>query len=206
MLALMAQFRTSRKFDVVFLLALAALLWLAIANRVAVGDWVYFLHYQPSAQTVKVADEAALSPLGRHLFYRTDPQFASLAEVNAACDVERLGCLTSHGTGYILDDPSQPDQTVVTAAHEMLHLAYRRLPSHEKDRLAPLIDQAIAANSVNGLADELSHETTAEDRRDEAHSLLGTEYSNLPDDLEAYYQQYFTDRAKVVAAEDRSRP
>jgi hypothetical protein len=194
MLALMAQFRTSRKFDVVFLLALAALLWLAIANRVAVGDWVYFLHYQPSAQTVKVADEAALSPLGRHLFYRTDPQFASLAEVNAACDVERLGCLTSHGTGYILDDPSQPDQTVVTAAHEMLHLAYRRLPSHEKDRLAPLIDQAI------------SHETTAEDRRDEAHSLLGTEYSNLPAELEAYYQQYFTDRAKVVAAEDRSRP
>jgi hypothetical protein len=56
----------------------------------------------------------------------------------------------------------------------------------------------------NGLTDELKDETSPEDRRDEAHSLLGTEYEDLPTELEQYYSQYFSDRSKVVAAEAAS--
>jgi hypothetical protein len=121
--------------------------------------------------------------------------------VEAQCDVERLGCITSKGRVFILDAPDQHDQAVVTAAHEMLHLAYRRLSQTQKDELAPLLDQAIAAHLSDGLADELRSETTPADRRDEAHSLLGTEYKDLPVGLEQYYKQYFTDRSKVLAAE-----
>jgi hypothetical protein len=200
----MAQFRTSRTFDVIFLIILGGSLWWATLHRAGVGDWVYFLSYQPSAQTVQTADDAGLSPLGRRLLYRTDPQFTSKAAVTAACDIERLGCIDSKGRVYILDDPEQPAQTVVTAAHEMLHLAYRRLSSEHKQELAPLIDQAISMNAADGLSGELADEKTPDDRRDEAHSLLGTEYKDLPDGLEQYYSQYFSDRAKVLAAYSRS--
>jgi hypothetical protein len=197
----MAQFRTSRTFDVYFLLVLAAFLWWAAINRIALGDWIYFLSYQPNAETIHVADEAGLSPFGRKLFYRGNPQFASLDAVNQACDIERLGCITGKGEVFILDDPSKPGQTIVTAAHEMLHLAYRRLPQAKKDDLAPLLDQAVTLNTQNGIADELRDQTSTDDRRDEAHSLLATEYRNLPPQLEQYYKQYFTDRSKVIDAE-----
>lgn len=200
----MAQFRTSRLFDVIFLLVLGGLLWWAVIHRVAIGDWLYFRTYEPTARATEVADSAGLTPLGRQLYFRTNPQFASEAVVAAECDVEELGCLNERGQAYILDDPRKPTQAVVTGAHEMLHLGYRRLSSERKAELAPLIDQALAMNTSPTLTDELRHETNAEDRRDEAHSLLGTEYQLLPAELETYYATYFVDRSKVVAAEAAS--
>lgn len=202
----MAQFRTSRKFDVIFVLVVAVLVGLAAFYRTPIGDWVFFLHYHPSAQVAQTATDAGLSAKGRHLFYRGNPQFDTLAQINAACSIEHLGCLSGRGTIYILNDPSQHDQTIVTAAHEMLHLAYARLSSSQKATLAPLIDQAIAENDINGIETELQDEPTVADRRDEAHSLLGTEYANLPAALEQYYAQYFTNRSLVVAAAERSDP
>jgi hypothetical protein len=200
----MSQFRTSRTFDALFLIVLGAFLWWAGVHRANLGDWVFFLRYSPTAETAQVATDAGLSDAGRHLFYRTDPQFVSKAAIVAECDIERLGCITARGQVFILDAADQHDQTVVTAAHEMLHLAYRRLPQAKKDELAPLLDRAIDENLQNGLTDELKDETSPEDRRDEAHSLLGTEYEDLPTELEQYYSQYFSDRSKVVAAEAAS--
>jgi len=197
----MATFRTSRTFDVLFLLAVTGLLVMAAVNRQAIGDKVFFLTYKPSTQTVQLATDAGLSSYGRALLYRSNPQFDDLAAVTAECDVERLGCLSSRGQTFILGDPTKPAQTIVTGAHEMLHLAYRRLAQIKKDELAPLLDQAIAAQAIgSGLNDELRSETTPEDRRDEAHSLLGTEDKNLPPELETYYKTYFSDRSKVLAA------
>lgn len=45
---------------------------------------------------------------------------------------------------FILDEGDNHARTVVTAAHEMLHLAYRRLSKERKDELVPLLDQAMA--------------------------------------------------------------
>lgn len=190
-------FRTSRTFDVVFLVTLAGLLWWAALNRVALGDWIFFLRFEPSTVAVQTADQAGLNATGRRLFYRSDPQFVDLAQVTAECDTERLGCLTSKGQAYVLQDAAHPAQTVVTAAHEMLHLAYRRLKPQQKNDLAPLLDQAMASNPA--INQELEGNNSAEDRRDEAHSILGTEFAPLPPALEVYYQAYFSDRTKIVA-------
>jgi hypothetical protein len=197
-------FRTSRTFDAIFIAALALLLWWSWVNRVAVGDWVFFLSYHPSPEAVQVASDAGLSAYGRKLFYRTDPQFESRAQVEAACSIEQLGCIDEKGRVYILDDTGKHDQAIVTAAHEMLHLAYRRLPQADKDALAADIDLAVAANAENGIQDELAGEKTDDGRRDEAHSLLGTEYKDLPASLDRYYSRYFSDRSKVLDAEAAS--
>jgi hypothetical protein len=199
----MAQLRTSRTFDAIFLVLLVLFVWWAAANRVAVGDWVYFLRYEPDAKTVKAADDAGLSDVGRRLLYRTDPTFTSRSGVEAACDIERLGCIDEKGRVYILDEPGNNGQTTVTAAHEMLHLVYRRLSTEQREALAPLIDQGIAGNP--DINEQLAAETSADDRRDEAHSYLGTEYAELPEALERHYAQYFTDRAKLVRAQAASQ-
>jgi hypothetical protein len=199
----MAQFRTSRIFDVTLVLTLMAILFIGYLNKIAVNDGLFFLHYRPSSLATQVAKDAGLSPYGQRLFYRTNPTFASIDVVNAKCDIERLGCLDGKGNVFILDAPDQHDQTVVTAAHEMLHLAYRRLPQATKDEIGPLLDDAIKSNTV-AISGELSSLTTLGDRRDEAHSLLGTEYTLMPPELETYYAKYFSDRTLVVTAAQRS--
>jgi len=201
----MAQFRTNRAFDVIFICFLVGLLSLATVNRVAVGDWVFFLTYHPSTEADQIATDAGLSSEGRRLFFRTDPQFVSKTEVTSQCAIEDLGCITSGGRVYIYDAPGQHNQTVVTAAHEMLHLAYRRLSSSQKQHLASLIDQGISQNAFNGIKDELQGFSNPDDIHDEAHSLLGSEYSHLPPELDSYYTNYFSDRSKVVAAEAASQ-
>lgn len=195
----MAKFRTSRIFDSIFVGLLVIGLWQAQLHRIQIMDTVYFWNYDPPPRTAQIASAAGLNDTGRKLLYRTNPQFAELDTINAACDVERLGCLDSKGTSYILDDPQNPNGAIVTAAHEMLHFAYRRLPESKKAELGPFIDQAISQNATD-ITSELEDQASIDDRRDEAHSLLGTEYKNLPPELETYYASYFTDRTKILAA------
>ncbi len=196
----MAAFHTSRKFDIIFLITLAALFGWAVANQVAISDKLFFLTHQPSAETIKIADDAHLTGIARTLLYRTDPQFSDLTTINATCDTESLGCLTPRGQAFVLDDPTRPNQTMVVAAHEMLHLAYRRLSKSKKAELAPLLDEAMSQNAIFGLEVRLQPQKDPEDRRDEAHSLLGTEYAHLPPQLETYYATYFTKRSILVTA------
>src|ERR1700741_2836480 len=101
----MGQFRTSKTFDVIFVVTLLALLSVAAIYRVAIGDWVFFLTYQPSSEAIQVATDSGLNADGRHLFYRTNPQFVSKSEVSAQCAIEDLGCINSHGQVFIYDSP-----------------------------------------------------------------------------------------------------
>src|SRR5476651_852725 len=194
----MAQFRTSHKFDVIFLVTLAFVFWWSFVNSQSISDWVFFHSHKPSSEAVQIATDAGLSNVGRQLFYRTGPIFTTKAVVTANCDIESLGCITSGGQVYVIDDPTNHPQTVVVAAHEMLHLAYRRLTSAQKAELEPLLEQGITQNAILGINGELAQEDTPSGRLDEAHSRLGTEYKILPPDLEKYYATYFKDRSRVL--------
>jgi hypothetical protein len=194
----MPRFRTSRRFDVIFLLIMVTAIITASIFRVAIGDYLFFLNNHPSNETLNTAEIAGLSPQGLHLLERTNPQFLSLSDIARDCGPDRLGCLSSRDQAFILDTPTNKAQTVVTSAHEMLHLAYQRLPNDRKTEIAHLIDQAIDQNSANGIASELANQIDTADRRDEAHSLLGTEYKEIPRELETYYSEYFSDRTKIL--------
>lgn len=205
MLATMGQFRTSRAFDAVFLVAMAGFLWWAAVNRVPIGDWVFFLHFHASPDVVTISSDAGLNAYGQKLLYRGDPQLDDRTTITQVCGANDIGCLTPAGQIYVLDDQGRHDRSVVTSAHEMLHLAYRRLSAQQKDALKPLLEQAIQMNAGPTLDSELSNLADTDDRFDEAHSVLGTEYKRLPPDLEKYYQRYFTDRSKDVAAQARDQ-
>jgi hypothetical protein len=192
--------RTSRAFDVIFIALLGLVLALSYFNRISIGDFVFFARHHPSARVVTLADDAGLSDTGRHLFYRGDPQIVpDAAQLAAACDAEDLGCITPQGQIFILDAPSQHSAAIVTATHEMLHLAYRRLDKSQKADVDAMIERVINQLDNDDLRAELDAYSPA-DRIDEAHSIIGSEYAATPE-LEDYYKQYFSDRSKVLAAE-----
>ncbi len=192
----MRNFRTSRLFDVLFLLCLGGVLVAAFVYRVALGDWVFFQTHEPSSRTVSIASAANLTPGGARLLYRGDPQFVDALTISDVCSFEQLGCLTEKGQIFVLDDPANPDQSTVTAVHEMLHLAYRRLSDSEKAGLTSDINQQLLNSQ---LQQELRAYAAGEEQLDEAHAILGTEFADLPTGLESYYETYFIDRHQIVS-------
>ena len=141
----------------------------------------------------------------RRLFYVYHPELDDREAFRSHCGHEQtivLGCFVEPEGIYIYDVTDQRLAGIeeVTAAHEMLHAAYSRLSTKERQRIDKLTASTFAA-----LTDERIKQTIENYRsRDpgvvpnELHSILGTGVSELPKELETYYKRYFTDRSAVV--------
>lgn len=186
--------------DLVFLLAVAAVTYFVIQNKTTIQDWWYFRSYQPPPAISDLADASGMSAHGQKLFFRTNPQLVDRSVIEAECSIENLGCITEAGQVYILNEPSRGNEMIVTAAHEMLHLAYQRLTKSQRGRVNQLLENQLAAINNQALIDKLAKFTDPEERLDELHSYLGTEHDGFSQELEDYYEQYFSDRTKVVEA------
>jgi hypothetical protein len=97
---------------------------------------------------ITISHDAGLNPSGQKLLYRGDPQFDDRSTITQLCGADDIGCLTPAGQIYVLDEQGRHDRSIVTTAHEMLHLAYRRLSPQAKADLKPLLDQAIQMNAA----------------------------------------------------------
>jgi hypothetical protein len=203
------RFKTSRTFDALFLLAIALGTWQIYVHRIAVDDWLFFLSYKPSPQIVTLANRVDFTAEGRYLFYRGNPEIVTdQSTVNSLCGPDDAGCLTTSGRIVIYDPTGDTQNDIVTAAHETLHLAYRRYNASTRASVDDLVSNALVQLAYNSnLQTELSGDT-GDDRLDEAHSYIGTEYAPIPADLENHYKTYFKNRALIVAAytEDQNRP
>ena len=179
-------------------------------NHQYLADWVALRNYQPPTTVSRLADQTTMTAEARKIFYVNHPQLDSKTVFGNKCPNGArektivLGCYRSNQNGIVLLDVT--DQRLsgvedVTSAHEMLHAAYDRLSSKERDRIDILLQDYLA----HGLHDQRIIDTIASYRKsepndvtNELHSIFGTEVANLPAGLEQYYQRYFTDRAKIV--------
>lgn len=180
--------------------------WLIFANRYDIYDWYRLSSYDPPSEIVALADQTTMTEYGRRLFYVNRPELNDKSTFQQKCAIDEativLGCYIS-GEGiylYTVNDDRLEGVHQVTAAHEMLHAAYGRLSGSEKERIDAL------TNSVfESLTNERIKKTIANYRdRDssvvsnELHSILATEVSDLPSELDEYYSKYFKDRSVVV--------
>lgn len=90
----------------------------------------------------------------------------------------------------------------VVTAHEFLHDAYTRLGDAERHKVDTMIEQAVSQIHDTDLDARLADYAKTEpgERDNELHSILGTEYANLPAGLEQYYSRYFNNRSAIVRA------
>ncbi len=175
-------------------------------QRQAISDWGRLLGYHPAAAVAQLATETTMNDSTRHLFYVYHPSLDDKTSFAEHCRAGEqtivLGCYVSGQGIYIdnIDDPRLNGVLEVTAAHELLHAAYDRLSSKDKDNVNQLVKQAYA-----NVTDKRLHQTIANyqkqgaDINDELHSILGTEVRKLPEALEAYYKRYFSNRLAIVA-------
>ncbi|HSW37256.1 MAG TPA: hypothetical protein VLG37_02705 [Candidatus Saccharimonadales bacterium] len=197
--------------SLVLLLIWLALVGLLLANRQNILDWWQLRGYQPPASVAQVAGADGLSAYARKVFYVNHPNidekssFTKFCPNNGGEHTIVLGCYHSNQRGIDLlsvADPRLNGVEQVTAAHEMLHAAYDRLSSKDRQYVDGLLNDYYRHNLDDQRVKDLIgvyQRTEPNDLVNEMHSIFGTEIANLPPALEAYYQRYFLNRSQIVA-------
>lgn len=193
----------------VLTLALLALPFVVFFKAQALVDWWQLRGYTPPAAVARLAAQDTMTAYARHVFYVNHPDLESDAnQFRSDCnETEKtivLGCYHGNQDGifiYNVSDPRLGGVQQVTAAHEMLHAAYDRLSSKDRNYVDGLLqdyfnndlkDQRVI-DTINSY-----RETEPNDVVNEMHSVFGTEITSLPPPLEQYYERYFTDRHAVT--------
>jgi hypothetical protein len=193
----------------VLLIAANVTVWI---QRDRIADWWRLRDYEPSKDVAVLVKDTSMTGWGEHLFYVNHPSLESRTDFNKHCsdhgeETAVLGCYHGNRRGiylYAVTDPRLEGVRQVTAAHEMLHQAYDRLSTDERERIGKLLqdyyDTRLADEDVRTKIE--SYREDGADLANEMHSILGTEVRELTPELETYYKKYFKDRSKVVASSE----
>lgn len=190
---------------IVVLAALAAIASLAWTNRYNIYDWNALRNYTPSAEIAALATNSGMNDSATRVFYVQDPQLSDKDSFNKECSQFEesivLGCFTGQNIYiYNVDNAELAGIKEVTAAHEMLHAAYERLDSGERQKVDAMVAamyKNMSDSRISSLVKNYQDQNPAV-VPNELHSIIGTEVRNLSPELEQYYSQYFDDRDKVV--------
>lgn len=192
---------------IVILLVVSAF-W-AYSNKQWLADTYIITQYQPGKDVVEIQNDLRLTDLGERYFLVGQPEVSDSKQFNKQCQKRHeksvvLGCYVAPFNVYIYNvtDQRLEGAKQVTAAHEMLHVAYDRLSDTEKESIGKLLEAVLPKiqSQDKGLAERLAiyDETEPGERLNELHSILGTEAKDLSAELEKYYSQYFQDRSIVA--------
>lgn len=189
-----------KKIDIVLLLIVISVGVVAAFNAQAIGDWYHDKRYSPPQKIEELANSASMTELSKKLFYRFSPQLLSQTELNSKCGDHNLGCSVDNSI-YILkySNNKEFNQSTVTAAHEMLHIAYSRLSESEKTKVCTLLDGELKKSSANKVLEKIGKYPAGE-FCNEAHSFVGTELTHIGTGLSEYYDKYFINRSELTRA------
>ena len=184
----------------------------AALNVQYIQDRALYHQYDPTSAVASLATDAGMSDHGTFLFYVSHPALQDAQTFNQQCEKREnstaiLGCYDGHRI-YIYDitDPRLEGVRPTTAAHEMLHAAYRRLSAADKASVNALLDDEYEKFKDNEeLAGRMAFyaRTQPGERENELHSIIGTEIRDISPELEKHYSRYFSDRTKVVAQHEQ---
>lgn len=189
----------------------ALAVWLYL-NQQYVFDRVSAWQYQPTSEVQTIVERSGVNDKGRFLMYAGHISIDDAQRFNQECgrieqNAATLGCYSANQIFvYNITDPRLNGIKEVTAAHEMLHAAYQRLSSSDRQHVDQLVEAEYAKlkddqNFATRMAIYAKAEPT--ERDNELHSIIGTEVADISPELEKYYTAYFTDRHKVTTLHEQ---
>ena len=188
-------------------LLFGASLWTAF-NWQLVVDYASVYDFTPDQEIKALVADSGMSKKGEFHFYSSYPKITDAEEFNSACQRQErsspiLGCYvpkTNRIFIYNVDNQDLKGIKEVTAAHEMLHVAYSRLSQRERDWLEPRLEAAYSRLANDKLRTRMDYYAKAEpgEKLNELHSILPTEYADLGQELNDYYAKYFDNRQAAI--------
>lgn len=179
----------------------------AILNRQYIIDKYNAWEFKPSPEIAQIANDVGLNENGRFYYFASRPELDFAKEFNGECRSREqgnaiLGCYKNQRIYiYNVNDERLNGLKEVTAAHEMLHAAYERLPESDKKAVNALLEKEYRKNSDAELSKRMDYYKRNQpgEEYNELHSIIGTEFADISPQLEDYYKRYFNNRSQVVA-------
>lgn len=187
----------------IFFIAITVWAWV---NKQYVYDLITVVRYNPSSSIVATVNDSTMTDRAKFIYYASQPSIQSASDFNINCKKLQeytavLGCYNNSKIYiYNVTNSELKDIVNVTASHEMLHAVWARMSDSEKTKISKLLETAYNKINDPSLKETMSYyaKTEKNQRDNELHSILGTEYNNLGSDLEKYYSQFFSDRSKLT--------
>lgn len=183
-----------------------------VSQRQAIQDEWQLYGYTAPVAVANLATQDGMTSYARRVYYVNRPGIISGSQFSQLCPSNNrsektivLGCYHGGQSGIELlgvNDPFLNGVEQVTAAHEMLHAAYDRLSTSEKNKIDALLTNYYQHDLHDARLLAIIDAYKLSEPNDvvnEMHSVFGTEIVSLPLPLEQYYQRYFTNRMDVVA-------
>ena len=179
----------------------------AILNRQYIIDKYNAWEFKPSPEIAQIANDVGLNENGRFYYFASRPELDFAKEFNGECRSREqgnaiLGCYKNQRIYiYNVNDERLNGLKEVTAAHEMLHAAYERLPESDKKAVNTLLEKEYRKNSDAEFSKRMDYYKRNQpgEEYNELHSIIGTEFADISPQLEDYYKRYFNNRSQVVA-------
>lgn len=179
----------------------------AILNRQYIIDKYNAWEFKPSPEIAQIANDVGLNENGRFYYFASRPELDFAKEFNGECRSREqgnaiLGCYKNQRIYiYNVNDERLNGLKEVTAAHEMLHAAYERLPESDKKVVNTLLEKEYRKNSDAEFSKRMDYYKRNQpgEEYNELHSIIGTEFADISPQLEDYYKRYFNNRSQVVA-------
>lgn len=178
-----------------------------ILNRQYIIDKYNAWEFKPSPEIAQIANDVGLNENGRFYYFASRPELDFAKEFNGECRSREqgnaiLGCYKNQRIYiYNVNDERLNGLKEVTAAHEMLHAAYERLPESDKKAVNTLLEKEYRKNSDTEFSKRMDYYKRNQpgEEYNELHSIIGTEFADISPQLEDYYKRYFNNRSQVVA-------
>ena len=178
-----------------------------ILNRQYIIDKYNAWEFKPSPEIAQIANDVGLNENGRFYYFASRPELDFAKEFNGECRSREqgnaiLGCYKNQRIYiYNVNDERLNGLKEVTAAHEMLHAAYERLPESDKKAVNALLEKEYRKNSDAEFSKRMDYYKRNQpgEEYNELHSIIGTEFADISPQLEDYYKRYFNNRSQVVA-------
>lgn len=194
-------------FAVINLCIIVCVVVAAILNRQYIIDKYNAWEFKPSPEIAQIANDVGLNENGRFYYFASRPELDFAKEFNGECRSREqgnaiLGCYKNQRIYiYNVNDERLNGLKEVTAAHEMLHAAYERLPESDKKAVNTLLEKEYSKNSDAEFSKRMDYYKRNQpgEEYNELHSIIGTEFADISPQLEDYYKRYFNNRSQVVA-------
>ncbi len=192
----------SREIVAVLVTSLVLLGVYAVAQTTLVRDTLKSMQYQESDEIRTLRQDLALTSKGRRIFLATQPALESATSFNEHCQNEKmevalLGCYVNDRI-YIYEVTREDlkDSNKVTAAHELLHAAWKRMNNGEREKVKGWLEE-VSQQQAEWAAEELRLYAD-EAKLEELYTRVGTKLREIPNGLEEHYKEYFEDRLVIV--------
>jgi uncharacterized protein YukE len=169
-------------------------------------DFIKAGFFHPTEEMQSIINELELTSRGERILKAANPTLDTREIFNEKCnshsiEIYVLGCyLTAEDRIHLYDVTEKELDGVkeATAAHELLHAVYLRLPFWEKSSLNSKMKEYYDSLDDSSEIKESLKLYEESDFYDELHSRLGTEVKDLPSDLEKHFEAIFKNQDKIV--------